>query len=58
MFEHAGAGYAGHGTLCGTLGVSSYLINMVAYDDKGGYAPLIDRLMYGYAETEFPTESF
>jgi hypothetical protein len=58
MFEHAGAGYAGHGTLCGTLGVSSYLINMVVYDDKGAYAPLIDRLMYAYAETEFPTDRF
>jgi hypothetical protein len=58
MFEHAAAGYGGHGTLCGTLGVCSYLINMVAYDDKGAYATLIDRLMYGYAETEFPTDRF
>jgi hypothetical protein len=29
MFEHAGQGYAGHGTLCGTLGVCSCLINLV-----------------------------
>ena len=58
MFEHAGAGYAGHGTLCGTLGVSSCLINLVVYDAKASYAPLIDRLMYAYAETEFPTNRF
>jgi hypothetical protein len=58
MFEHAAAGYGGHGTLCGTLGVSSYLINMVVYDDKAAYAPLIDRMMYWYAEAEFPTDRF
>ena len=58
MFEHAGAGYCGHGTLCGVLGVCSYLINMVVYDNKGSYAPLVDRLMYGYSEMEFPTDRF
>ena len=58
MFEHGGQGYAGHGTLCGTLGVSSCLINLVAYDDKFSYGALIDRLFYAYAETEFPTNRF
>ena len=58
MFEHAAAGYGGHGTLCGALGASSCLINMAAYDEKGAYATLIDQLMYRYAETEFPTDRF
>ena len=59
MFEHAGQGYAGHGTLCGTLGVSSMLINLVLYDkDKKNYAAVIDRMMWWYAQMEFPTERF
>jgi len=58
MFEHAGQGYAGHGTLCGALGVCSCLINLVVYDDKHSYAPLIDRMMWWYAQMEFPTERF
>ena len=33
MMIHAGAGYAGHGTLCGTLGGSSVIINLVTFDD-------------------------
>jgi len=45
MFEHAGQGYAGHGTLCGALGVSSYLINLVIYDKDLRYAAVIDRMM-------------
>jgi hypothetical protein len=58
MFEHAGQGYAGHGTLCGTLGVSSCLINLVLYDEKHGYAAVIDRMMWWYAGMIFPTERF
>ena len=58
MFEHAGQGYAGHGTLCGTLGVSSYLINLVIYDKDGSYRTVIDRMMWWYAGMEFPTERF
>ena len=58
MFEHAGQGYAGHGTLCGTLGVSSYLINLVIYDKEGNYRTVIDRMMWWYAGMYFPTERF
>ena len=58
MFEHAGQGYCGHGTLCGTLGVSSCLINLVVYDDEFSYLPLVDRMMWWYAQMEFPTERF
>ena len=58
MFEHAAAGYGGHGTLCGALGASSCLINMVAYDEKGNYRGLIDQMMCRYSETEFPTDRF
>jgi hypothetical protein len=32
MMIHAGSGYGGHGTLCGTLGGTSLIINLVAYD--------------------------
>jgi hypothetical protein len=59
MFEHAGQGYAGHGTLCGALGVSSCLINLVLYDEKDHtYAAVIDRLFWWYAGMQFPTERF
>ena len=58
MFTHAGNGYAGHGTLCGTLGVSSYLINLVAYDKAHSYTAIIDRMMWWYAGMKFPTERF
>ena len=58
MFVHAGQGYSGHGTLCGALGVSSYIINMACYDDKQSYAAIIDRMMYWYSEMKFPTERF
>jgi len=46
MFVHAGQGYAGHGTLCGALGVSSCVINLVIYDEKQTYATVIDRMMW------------
>jgi hypothetical protein len=58
MFEHAGQGYAGHGTLCGALGVSSCLINLVIYDKDLSYAAVIDRMMWWYAQMHFPTERF
>jgi Putative redox-active protein (C_GCAxxG_C_C) len=59
MFEHAGQGYAGHGTLCGALGVCSALINLVLYDEKEFvYAAMIDRMMWWYSQMEFPTERF
>jgi len=58
MFSHAAAGYGGHGTLCGALGVCSSLINLVAYDKEGTYTDMIDRMMYWYGESSFPTERF
>ena len=58
MFVHAGQGYAGHGTLCGALGVSSYLINLILYDEKHTYSTVIDRMMWWYSGMEFPTERF
>ena len=58
MFEHAGQGYAGHGTLCGVLGVCSCLINLVAYDKEHNYTAIIDRMMWWYAGMHFPTERF
>jgi len=58
MLVHAGQGYAGHGTLCGSLGVSSYVINMVCYDDQQSYSTIIDRMMYWYSGMNFPTERF
>ena len=58
MFAHAGQGYAGHGTLCGALGVSSCLINLVVYDKDDSYRSIIDRMMWWYAGMKFPTERF
>jgi hypothetical protein len=58
MFEHAGQGYAAHGTLCGALGVSSCLINLVLYDKDHTYTAVIDRLFWWYAQMHFPTERF
>jgi hypothetical protein len=59
MFEHAGSGYAGHGTLCGALGVCSLLINLVLYEPKSFvYKDMIDRMMWWYAKMEFPTTRF
>jgi len=37
MFSHAAAGYGGHGTLCGALGVCSCIINLVVYDKDETY---------------------
>jgi len=62
MMIHAGAGYGGHGTLCGTLGGSSLIINLVIYDDKDPsnlmFKQIVDRLFWWYAEQEFPTDRF
>jgi hypothetical protein len=59
MMIHAGSGYGGHGTLCGALGGTSLIINLVAYDAKNQtYKQMIDRLFYWYAEQEFPTTRF
>jgi hypothetical protein len=58
MFVHAGQGYAGHATLCGALGVSSCVINLVLYDEKQTYSTVIDRMMWWYAGMKFPTKRF
>ena len=59
MMIHAAAGYGGHGTLCGALGGTSAIINLVAYKDGDDvYRQMIDRLFYWYAEQEFPTNMF
>ena len=59
MMIHAGAGYGGHGTLCGALGGASLIINLVAYEPKSTiYMQMIDRLFWWYAEQEFPTARF
>ena len=59
MMIHAGSGYAGHGTLCGALGGTALIINLVAYDGKSSiYKEMIDRLFYWYAEQDFPTDRF
>ena len=58
MMSHAAAGYGGHGTLCGSLGGASCIINLVAYDEKQVFRQMIDRLYYWYAKQEFPTDRF
>lgn len=59
MMVHAGAGYGGHGTLCGALGGTCCIINLVAYKDKDSvYQQMIDRLFYWYSDQDFPTDRF
>jgi len=60
MMMHGAAGYAGHGTLCGALGGTSLIINLVAYKDAKDpmYTQLIDRLYYWYAKQDFPSNMF
>jgi hypothetical protein len=60
MMMHGAAGYGGHGTLCGALGGTALIINLVAYKDSKDqmYTQLVDRLFYWYAKQEFPTTMF
>jgi hypothetical protein len=59
MMIHAGSGYGGHGTLCGALGGTALIINLVTYDEKKPtYKQMIDRLFDWYAVQEFPTNRF
>ncbi len=61
MMTHAAAGYGGHGTLCGSLGGASCIINLVAYghgENGQIFRQMIDRLYYWYANQEFPTDRF
>jgi hypothetical protein len=61
MMAHAAAGYRGNGTLCGTLGGASTIINMFTYSgkrDEQQNNQIIHRLFWWYAEQNFPTERF
>ncbi len=59
MMSHAAAGYGGHGTLCGSLGGASCIINLVAYGEKTQiFRQMIDRLFYWYSIQDFPTDRF
>jgi hypothetical protein len=62
MMAHAGSGYGGHGSLCGALGGSSTIINMVTYGEKRDQylqnSQITDRLFWWYAEQNFPSERF
>ena len=59
MMTHAAAGYGGHGTLCGSLGGASCIINLVAFEEKRQiFRQMIDRLFWWYANQEFPTDRF
>ncbi len=59
MMVHAAAGYAGHGTLCGALGGSSLIMQMVVYKEGDRtFQQMIDGLYHWYANQEFPTNKF
>lgn len=59
MMVHAAAGYAGHGTLCGSLGGVSLIIQMVVYKEGDRtFQQMIDGLYHWYANQEFPTDKF
>jgi hypothetical protein len=60
MLAHGAAGYGGHGTLCGSLGGSACIINLVAYGTgkDAVFRQIIDRLFWWYAEQKFPTNRF
>jgi hypothetical protein len=58
MFQHAAAGYAGQGTLCGSLGATSALINLVTRDQNMSHNAIIADLINWYASAELPTNRF
>lgn len=58
MFHHAGQGYALQGTLCGSLGACSAIINLVAKDEAGSHIKLIADLINWYAAFNHPTDEF
>ena len=58
MFHHAGSGYAGQGTLCGSLGACSAIINLVAKDQADTHNKLIADLINWYAAYDHPTDEF
>ncbi|MGI9316546.1 MAG: C-GCAxxG-C-C family (seleno)protein [bacterium] len=59
MMVHAAAGYGGHGTLCGALGGTSLLLNLLVYKDGDKtFQQMVDRLYHWYSNQEFPTNKF
>ena len=58
MFQHAGAGYGGQGTLCGSLGACSALINLVTFDGKNTHNMMIGDLINWYASFNHPPDEF
>jgi len=60
LFAFGAAGFGGHGTLCGALGGSACIINLITYEPgKAGITTqMIDRLFWWYAKQVFPTDRF
>ena len=58
MFHHAGSGYAGQGTLCGSLGACSAIINLAAKDKDDSHLKMITDLINWYASYNHPTDEF
>ena len=58
MFHHAAGGYAGQGTLCGSLGACSAIINLVAKDEDKTHNAMIADLINWYASFNHPTDEF
>ncbi len=59
MMVHAGGGYGGHGTLCGALGGTSCIINLVTDRvNDPSCKQMIDQLFFWYTRQEFPTDRF
>lgn len=58
MFHHAAGGYAGQGTLCGSIGACSSLINLVTKDADNTHNKMISDLINWYASFNHPTTEF
>ncbi|MHB8766438.1 MAG: C-GCAxxG-C-C family (seleno)protein [Deferrisomatales bacterium] len=58
MFHHAAGGYAGQGTLCGSIGSCAAIINLVAMDDKKTHSKLVADLIHWYGQYNFPSKRF
>ncbi|MBU0729275.1 MAG: C-GCAxxG-C-C family protein [Proteobacteria bacterium] len=58
MMQHAAAGYGGQGTLCGSLGACSALINLVTMDKNQTHTQMVAHLLNWYAVSNFPTDRF
>lgn len=58
MMQHAAGGYANQGTLCGSLGSCSALINLVAMDKDETHTKMSGELINWYAQQAFPSTRF